>query len=579
MMKFEFNKGNGVDIDTWMESNFKLEQDLLELARGNVKEQEVLTYLTALCGSLEVIENGKLGEMLFLKYDEPNTMPADARVDFVYRPTYLAATIMMTAYCRYDAVRTDKVFVDTLRKVLNATLGRGFAGAGYESTEGLLDTLYIFAEGSAVHFIEVYPEINEHFTKQLNEAITYLQTQICAGKVINAWAGKDTYSKRGKEIMEMLQNRNNTESEYVWYACYGSNLSRERFMIYINRCEDQTPPVEDRPYLFNHSIYFAKHSTTWEGAKAFLDDTEPGLAYGRIYKVTREQYEGIKLQEGSDYRKPLFLGMIDEISVYSFTDFQKNEKKMPSDDYYNVILKGLKECYTGILDECEMVNYLNKAVMSASEFSVAKEIKKNMHYLSSFEVANRTGELLEDVTNAVRNLVQQHVIRQDRRSINAGHQIDDPNAYFYTEDSKTGRKLIKAMLDAIEAADVSAIDEDAIDVSPETEGARRNVIATRIERSPRNRAMAIAFHGYNCQVCGFDFEQTYGTLGKGYIEVHHVNPLALQEGEQVINPRTDLVCLCANCHRMIHRNRQQVLTVEELTQLLQKSMIKERMRI
>lgn len=35
---------------------------------------------------------------------------------------------------------------------------------------------------------------------------------------------------------------------YVWYACYGSNISKMRFMDYINRCRDTTPPVEDRPY-------------------------------------------------------------------------------------------------------------------------------------------------------------------------------------------------------------------------------------------------------------------------------------------------------------------------------------------
>ncbi|WP_232308033.1 HNH endonuclease [Sphingomonas hankookensis] len=55
-----------------------------------------------------------------------------------------------------------------------------------------------------------------------------------------------------------------------------------------------------------------------------------------------------------------------------------------------------------------------------------------------------------------------------------------------------------------------------------------------------------------CEVCAFDFEATYGELGAGYIEVHHVKPVhTLKPGSKV--RLTDLVLLCANCHRMAHR--------------------------
>ena len=36
------------------------------------------------------------------------------------------------------------------------------------------------------------------------------------------------------------------------------------------------------------------------------------------------------------------------------------------------------------------------------------------------------------------------------------------------------------------------------------------------------------------------------------------------QGVAEVNPETDLVCLCANCHRMMHRSREHVMTVEEL---------------
>ncbi|WP_300611555.1 HNH endonuclease [Trebonia sp.] len=53
-----------------------------------------------------------------------------------------------------------------------------------------------------------------------------------------------------------------------------------------------------------------------------------------------------------------------------------------------------------------------------------------------------------------------------------------------------------------------------------------------------------------CEVCEFDFGQTYGERGRGYIECHHVEPLHVGgEGPRSI---LDLALLCSNCHRMIH---------------------------
>jgi 5-methylcytosine-specific restriction protein A len=54
-----------------------------------------------------------------------------------------------------------------------------------------------------------------------------------------------------------------------------------------------------------------------------------------------------------------------------------------------------------------------------------------------------------------------------------------------------------------------------------------------------------------CEACQFDFGQTYGDRGLGYIECHHVEPLH-ETGERSTNIN-DLALLCSNCHRMIHR--------------------------
>ncbi|MEH7569962.1 DUF3427 domain-containing protein [Priestia megaterium] len=97
------------------------------------------------------------------------------------------------------------------------------------------------------------------------------------------------------------------------------------------------------------------------------------------------------------------------------------------------------------------------------------------------------------------------------------------------------------------------------------EGAKKVKTHVSYERSLKNRAKAIEIHGTICKACGFDFNEFYGEdLAKHFIEIHHVTPLAeLREGVS-IDPLTDLVPLCSNCHSMIHRKRGMIMTVEEL---------------
>ena len=96
-----------------------------------------------------------------------------------------------------------------------------------------------------------------------------------------------------------------------------------------------------------------------------------------------------------------------------------------------------------------------------------------------------------------------------------------------------------------------------------TEGGQRVFTLVRPERNRKLREAALALHGFDCMSCGFNFEKFYGEKGKGFIEVHHVMPLA-EAGTRETNPATDLVVLCANCHRMVHRRKGTCLSLNEL---------------
>ena len=79
------------------------------------------------------------------------------------------------------------------------------------------------------------------------------------------------------------------------------------------------------------------------------------------------------------------------------------------------------------------------------------------------------------------------------------------------------------------------------------------------ERNQEARRQCIAYYRslhegrIICECCGFNFFQTYGELGTDFIEVHHLSPISQKEEAHAIDPQTDLVPLCANCHAMIHR--------------------------
>ncbi|MGC2422759.1 MAG: HNH endonuclease [Nitrospirota bacterium] len=87
------------------------------------------------------------------------------------------------------------------------------------------------------------------------------------------------------------------------------------------------------------------------------------------------------------------------------------------------------------------------------------------------------------------------------------------------------------------------------------------------EREPALRNKAIEHHGTICKVCSFDFTATYGERGKGYIDVHHVVPISSLKKKTKVDPINHMTVLCPNCHRMIHRRKDEPLTVEQLKEI------------
>jgi 5-methylcytosine-specific restriction protein A len=101
----------------------------------------------------------------------------------------------------------------------------------------------------------------------------------------------------------------------------------------------------------------------------------------------------------------------------------------------------------------------------------------------------------------------------------------------------------------------------------EVEGRKIVTKLTRYERSRKNRRACINYFGSSCQICGLNFGEFYGAVGDGYVEVHHRLPVSMMESAYRLDVVKDLIPVCANCHRMMHR-QWPPLTPEDLGELI-----------
>lgn len=185
-------------------------------------------------------------------------------------------------------------------------------------------------------------------------------------------------------------------NNYIWYLSYGSNLSRQRFLCYIQGgkpigsnkeergCKDHSLPIKDEPYVFSFPLYFARHSKRWDGGVAYVDIEKDvnSKTLGRMYLITKEQFTDVVAQETNNekvninfeevikdgskqvttgtYGNILYLGTKDEYPIFTFTSNDKMENvplNRPTKPYVDMIIRGLVETFD--FSEEEAYKYLS----------------------------------------------------------------------------------------------------------------------------------------------------------------------------------------------------------------------------
>ena len=172
--------------------------------------------------------------------------------------------------------------------------------------------------------------------------------------------------------------------KYVWYVTYGSNMLRERFMVYINGgrfrgkgkgqgqgnwkykpCNNNSPPLADKLFPIPYELYYGQKSKTWSyvdiasketGSEkricpgvAFIDADrlDTGTTLGRAYLITEEQFFHIQEQEGSEwYKRVVEMGKdAGGIPYKTFTGTRRYDYNAPHENYTNIMFEGICETY------------------------------------------------------------------------------------------------------------------------------------------------------------------------------------------------------------------------------------------
>lgn len=108
-----------------------------------------------------------------------------------------------------------------------------------------------------------------------------------------------------------------------------------------------------------------------------------------------------------------------------------------------------------------------------------------------------------------------------------------------------------------------------------SEGERKYEVTKSYERSQKLRNAAIEHFSHNgiivCDCCGFEFKSFYGKeFGKSCIEIHHLKPIFQYASMSIVqtidSALRNLLPVCPNCHRVIHKNN---ITVDMIPLLKQ----------
>jgi hypothetical protein len=205
----------------------------------------------------------------------------------------------------------------------------------------------------------------------------------------------------------------------------------------------------------------------------------------------------------------------------------------------------------------------------SSRLELSEEDKRILKNRSDTHFSQKVRNLVSHKT-----LLKKELSDYERLPGNGRHTITDKGARYIGDNAENAAFLLQSGFTehdkkAVIEADYQGfiVEEGYLGPLQHTQKRRRSRKLTQLARQHFTQDGRIS-----CAGCGFNFDDFYGPAAKQYIEIHHLKPIfAYEEGDtrQSFEIAVQNLCpLCANCHRMMHRNTAQPLTLEELRGLI-----------
>jgi hypothetical protein len=184
-----------------------------------------------------------------------------------------------------------------------------------------------------------------------------------------------------------------SDDALVWYASFGTNLSRARLGCYLaggmpvgarrayEGCRDRTGPRDHRTLDLRGHLRFAGESTVWGGGMAFYSPDDEGTVHARAYLLRLEQLVDLVAQESRHpvgttlvladaghtrhglskvYDLVMDLGQLDGHRLLTLSASRYHPPNPPSGAYVRTMADGLSDGFD--LDADALVAYLASAV-------------------------------------------------------------------------------------------------------------------------------------------------------------------------------------------------------------------------
>ncbi len=131
---------------------------------------------------------------------EAPAMPSDARVDFIYWPSYIALATLSWIHRNHPAVTAViPAFESSLRRGLDFASGRNFGGHGYESDQERIAAIEVLAKGEVFSVVRAQPGFSWRFERAMNRAREALQRRLADNQ---GWGSID--EDRARKALQLL---------------------------------------------------------------------------------------------------------------------------------------------------------------------------------------------------------------------------------------------------------------------------------------------------------------------------------------------------------------------------------------